>query len=157
MAFDKLKRFVGIGTLEVVLVGPESVELKSGTLTAVAQVTAKSDCEVSSAEFRFTHETEEDRNNDGNYTPHSKTLGRAKIPGFTIKSGESTTISAELNFRPQDLGMFDEKLREKGGLLGKIGEMGLLTGGNGSYEVDVTVDVVGAANDPDDSRTVRIS
>lgn len=160
MVFDKLKRLAGIGTLDVTVMAPDTVDLATGTLTVVVDVRAKGDCEVSSVEFTFVNEWTEERdtNHDGvaSTVRRSKTLGRAKLPGFTIKAGETTTVQADVTFTPKDIGILDDKLRAKGGLLGQIGELGLLSSARGSYEVRAEFDVVGAANDPDDSRTVRV-
>lgn len=160
MVFDKLKRLAGIGTLDVTVVGPDSVDLATGTAHVVVNVRAKGDCEVSSVELTFVNEWEEtqDRNHDGVDTEQTrtKTLGRAKLPGFTIAAGEQRTVEFDLTFTPKNVGVLDDKLREKGGLLGQIGDLGLLSSARGSYDICAEFDVVGAANDPNDSRTVRV-
>ncbi|GAB2465750.1 hypothetical protein [Jatrophihabitans fulvus] len=158
MVFNKLKRLAGIGTLDVVVLGPDTVDLSTGTLTATIQVTAKSDCDVKDVEVTFVHEYTDHDERDGRdvETQRTRTLGRTKLPGFQIAEGDSTTVTVDVGFTPKNVGILDDKLREKGGMLGRIGELGLLSGASGTYEVKAVFDVVGAANDPDDSRTVRV-
>lgn len=158
MVFSKLKRLAGIGTLDVVVLGPDTVDMSTGTLTATIQVTAKSDCDVKDVEVTFTREYTDHDERDGRdvETRRTRTLGRTKLPGFRIAEGDSTVVTVDVAFTPKNIGIIDDKLREKGGVLGQIGELGLFNGSDGTYEVKAVFDVVGAANDPDDSRTVRV-
>jgi len=152
--FDKIKQFFGIGTLSVKLnVVPATFKATDAEIKGSLLITAKSDQEIESVEVEFKEEWSKGK--DENEVKKTFTLGTFKInQPFSMKKDEVKTIEFSIPF--EMVKSDNDKLKEKGGVLGGLGKVGsFLDNEKSDYSLEATVDVKGATFDPSDSLSMK--
>lgn len=145
--FGKIKQKLGIGTVSVKVSGPATFNVSDSEIKGTVTVTGKSDQVIESVKIEFEENYTTGRGDDKE-TKEIK-LGEVKLPGFEIKTGEVKTIDFSVPFTYSKSS--NEQMAEKGGLVGGLGKMGSFVGGEKStFQLTATVDVKGAALDPND-------
>lgn len=152
--FKKLTQMAGMVGIDVVVDINREVSKEATTIDGKIRIEAKQDQTITKIKIEmWQHRTE------GNVGAADREVDKDKIgeliikEGFDIKTGEIKEIPFRLNFQ-RKLSM-KRKMSEKGGLMGAIGKAYTVTENERyNYWVDATVDVKGAANDPQGSQTL---
>ena len=146
--FAKIKQFLGIGTLSIKVDVPGHFKADDETISGTLHITAKSDQSVVKIVMVLeeTYETGRDENKKSQLF----TLGTLRLnDAFDMKAGEVKTIPFSMPFQVHKSG--NDKLAEKGGMLGAIGKMGKWADDQkSSFRFKAEVDVQGASLDPSD-------
>jgi hypothetical protein len=171
--FNKIKKGLGFGTLEVHLYVPTPIAGNSGQLKGVLNLTAKSDQQINEVLVKFEKivhwdETKHRRASNGSvtsYTSHeSQTfeLGNYsdKTP-FEMKAGEDKTIHFTIPFQTIDTQSPAAAEIEEGGVLAVLGinrKYGSdMRNVHSDYKVEGKVDLKGVAFDPKDSARINVT
>lgn len=150
--FGKIKQKLGIGTVSVKVNGPAGFNVSDPEITGSVVVTGKSDQIIESVKIEF-EEQYTTGTGDNKETKEIK-LGEKTLPGFEIKTGEVKTIEFSVPFTYSKSS--NEQMAEKGGVIGGLGKIGSFVGGEKStFQITATVDVKGAALDPNDVVEVK--
>ena len=151
--FDKIKQFFGIGTLSVKLNVPTTFSAKEGVLKGALTITGKSDQDIVSVEIELQEKWSKGKGDD--VTEKTFTLGQIKMnEAFSVKKDEVKTINFEVPY--EIIKSDNDKLKEKGGVLGGLGKMGsFLDSEKSEFTVIATVDVKGATFDPNDIANIK--
>lgn len=152
--FDKIKQFFGIGTVSVKLnVVPATFKATETELKGTLVITGKSDQEIESVEVEFKENWSKGKDDDKQ--EKTFTLGQFKLnQPFSIKKDEVKTIEFSIHY--EMIKSDNDKLKEKGGVLGGLGKVGsFLDNEKSEYELVATVDVKGATFDPNDILSMK--
>lgn len=152
--FDKIKQFFGIGTVSAKLnVTPATFKATDSEIKGTLVITGKSDQDIESVEVKF--EEKWSKGKDDDKQEKTFTLGTFKMnQPFSIKKDEVKTIEFAIPF--EMVKSDNDKLKEKGGVLGGLGKMGsFLDNEKSDFELVATVDVKGATFDPNDILSMK--
>ena len=145
--FNKIKQFFGIGTVSVKIDAPATFKTEDGLIKGSVNLTAKSDQVLEYVEIELEEEWTQGRGDDK--TEKKFSIGKVKLPGFEMKSGETKNVPFELVFTYSKSS--NEDLAGKGGVLGGLGKMAqFATNEQSSFKLVATADVKGATFDPND-------
>ena len=145
--FNKIKQFFGIGTITVKIEAPATFKTEEGIIKGAVNLTAKSDQVLEYVEIELKEDWTEGRGDDK--TEKTFSIGKVKLPGFEMKSGETKSLPFELAFTYSKSS--NEDLAGKGGMLGGLGKMAqFATNEKSSFSLVATADVKGATFDPND-------
>ncbi|MBD2769871.1 sporulation protein [Hymenobacter sp. BT664] len=152
--FNKVKQFMGLGTLDVKLQVPPHFRATDSAINGKVLITAKSDQSVLKIELELVEKFETGRGDDKK--EQEFTLGSLRLDqAFAMKTGESKTVEFSLPF--QMLKSNNDHLKEKGGMLGSLGKMAAWASNEKSeYSFTATVDVQGASFDPSDTVDIKL-
>jgi sporulation-control protein spo0M len=152
--FQTIKNKLGIGGVKVKLEVPGQVAKDAGSVSGKVILTSKSDQEIVELEVKMIEEYTTGRGEDKKTKEF--TLGEVKVPcGFTIKAGETKEVAFTLPF--EILKSSNDRLKEKGGVMGAMGSIGAFANNEKSeYFVDADVDVKSAALDPSDKKEIKL-
>lgn len=151
---DKIKQWFGIGGVKVKLQLPSTViEKNKGQVTGSVVVTTKSNQHVNSikVEFEETYTVGSGQDRKIQYI----TMGSFKSEPFDLAAGETKTISFAFPFS-HSMSM-NQKMQEKGGVLGAMGSLASMADRErSSYAVKASADVQGAIMSGTDVVTVSL-
>ena len=152
--FSKVKNVMGIGGVKVVLEVPTNVKKDDKQVSGKLLLTSKSDQHILSVEVTLVEEYTTGRGENKDSTEFD--LGQyVDNKPFDIKAGEQKEIPFTFNF--DILKSENDKLKEKGGVLGAAGKLGSLMDNEKSrYFVKADVDVKGVAFDPGDEKNIKL-
>lgn len=150
--FAKIKQFFGAGTVKVTLNAPATFNTNDGVIEGSVHLEAKSDQSILSLEIVLKEEYSTGRGDDK--TTKTYELGKLKLGGFDMKTGETKDVPFKLNYSYAKSD--NESLGEKGGVMGGIGKLGSFASGEKSeFKLWATADVKGAALDPNDVKELK--
>ncbi len=152
--FKKLSQMAGMVGVDVTVDINREVPKDATVIDGKIRIEAKQDQTITKIKIEmFQHRTE------GNIGADDREVDKDKIgelvikEGFDIKAGEIKEVPFRLNFE-RKLSL-KRKLTEKGGVIGMIGKAYTMSENERyNYWIDATVDVKGAANDPQGSQTL---
>lgn len=145
--FGKIKQMLGIGTVSVKLEAPGTFNTADADIKGAVTITGKSDQQIESVEIEFKEAFT--TGSGDNQTTKDYELGKVKLAGFAIKTGETKKVEFTLPFSYAKSA--SESLAEKGGVMGGIGKVsGFMKGEKSKFTLIATVDVKGATFDPND-------
>ncbi len=149
----KVKQFMGIGGVKIVLTVPDSVERAKGLLEGKLTLTSKSDQQLQEIEVKLVESWSTGRGDDK--TTKEFDLGKVTVPGFALKAGESRELPFTLSF--EMIKSNADELKEKGGALGALGKAAAFANAEKStFRVVATGDVKGTAFGPTDGKDIRL-
>lgn len=150
--FAKIKQFFGAGTVKVTLTAPGTFNTNDGLIEGSIHLEAKSDQTVLDITVTLKEEYSTGRGDDQKTKTYE--LGKLKIAGFDMKTGETKDVPFKLNYSYAKSD--NEAMGEKGGVIGGLGKLGSFAAGEKSkFELWVTADVKGAALDPNDFKELK--
>lgn len=150
--FAKIKQFFGAGTVKVTLNAPATFNTSDGVIEGSVHLEAKSDQSILSIEIALKEEYSTGRGDDK--TTKTYELGKLKLSGFDMKTGETKDVPFKLNYSYAKSD--NESLSEKGGVVGGLGKLGSFASGEKSeFKLWATADVKGAALDPNDFKELK--
>jgi hypothetical protein len=152
--FSKIKQMLGIGTVSVKLNVPGHATVESGKIAGTLVITGKSAQQIKSIKIKLDEEYTTGRGDDKK--TQTFTLGIWNDNNaFDIAEGEVKNVAFEMPFEMQKSS--NDKLAEKGGVLGGLGKLGnFADNAKSAYKVNAEVDVVGAKLDPSDSCEIKV-
>ena len=144
--FSKIKQFAGIGTLDVRVEGPTQLSQTDTAISGVVHLLAKSEQQVLSITVELREEFQTGRSDDKK--EQRFVLGSQRFSEqYVLKEGETKAVpfAFSFNFHKSN----NDKLKEKGGLLGGLGKLGALAANEKStFKLHAVVDVKGTPLDP---------
>lgn len=150
--FAKIKQFFGAGTVKVTLNAPATFNTNDGVIEGSVHLEAKSDQTILSLEIALKEEYSTGRGDDK--TTKTYELGKLKLGGFDMKTGETKDVPFKLNYSYAKSD--NEAMGEKGGVVGGLGKLGSFASGEKSeFKLWATADVKGAALDPNDFKELK--
>lgn len=150
--FNKIKQFFGIGTVSVKIEAPATFKTEDGIIKGNVNITAKSDQVLEYVEVELKEEWSEGRGDEK--TEKTFSIGKLKLPGFEMKSGETKSVPFELAYTYSKSS--NEDLAGKSGVLGGLGKMAqFATNEKSSFTLIATADVKGATFDPNDVLEIK--
>jgi hypothetical protein len=150
---SKMKQFMGIGGVDIVLTVPAQVEKARGVVEGRLALTTKSDQLVQGIEVKLVEQWTTGRG-EAKETEELE-LGTVKLPGLELKVGETRELPFTLPF--ELLKSENDRLKEKGGVLGALGTAGaLMDGEKSTYRVTASGDVKGTAFGPTDEADIQL-
>jgi hypothetical protein len=149
----KVKQFLGIGGVKVVVTVPGEAAKDRSQVEGTITVSTKSDQQVQELVVKLVEHWTSGRGD--NKTTKEFELGTVKLPGLALKSGESREVPFTLPFVMLKSG--NDKLKEKGGVLGALGKAGAFMDGEKSvYRLTASASVKGTAFNPSSSKDIKI-
>lgn len=153
--FDKIKQFLGIGTVKVKLESDSTFSKSASTINGKVYLAAKSDQEILSLEVKLEEVWEKGKDEDK--VTRTFDLGEwVDKSGFLMKAGEEKEFSFVLNYALHQ--SKNDRLQETAGKVGKVlGGLGkMIDAEKSTYSLIATCDVKGAALDPNDVRAMKL-
>jgi hypothetical protein len=153
--FAKIKQMLGIGTVSVKINVPGNVAIESGKIAGSLILTGKSAQQIKSIKVTLDEDYTTGRGDSAKTKTFNLGIWNDNNP-FDIAEGEVKNIAFEMPFELQKSS--NDKLAEKGGVLGGIGKLANFADNAKSvYKVNAEVDVVGAKLDPTDSCEIKLT
>ncbi|HEX2622213.1 MAG TPA: sporulation protein [Phototrophicaceae bacterium] len=152
--FGKLKQFVGMVGIDVVLDIPDQLPLAATSLIGTIRITAKQDQHITTVKVGMKQVHQEGSGKES--TNHEYNIGELVVTNqpFDIKNGETKEFPFTLNFTRRKT--MDQQMSEKGGVLGVLGKVGkMMDNERDNFWVNAMADVKGAALDPNNVKAVR--
>ena len=152
--FQKVKNKLGIGGVKIAIDVPGQISIEGGKVAGKFTLTTKSDQEIKEMEVKLVEKYTTGRGDDKRTKEF--TLGNQKFNDtFAIKVGESKEYTFDFPF--ELLKSSNDKMADKGGVVGGIGKLGKFANNEKSeYTVEVDVDVKAAALDPSEEVDVKL-
>ncbi|MFT5823766.1 MAG: hypothetical protein ACI8ZM_005029 [Crocinitomix sp.] len=152
--FQKMKSKLGIGGVKIEIKVPGQISKEGAKVVGSFQLSTKSDQEITVMSVKLVERYTTGRGDDEKTKDF--TLGSQDYKDlFTIKTGETPTF--EFDFPFEILNSNSDDLKEKGGLMGKLGSAAKFANKEVSeYFVEVDVDVKAAALDPTEEVEVKL-
>jgi hypothetical protein len=152
--WTKIKQWMGIGGVKLELAVAPQCPKGAGKFGGAVKLTSKSEQQVTSIEVKLVEEWSTGRGAE----KKTKTLelGKTSIDGaFTLKAGEQRQIDFVVPF--ELVKSSNDRLKEKGGVLGAMGKAGAFMDSESStYKIVADASVKGTAFGPGDSRTIQL-
>lgn len=149
----KVKQFLGIGGVKVVLAVPGQAAKDKNQVEGTITVSTKSDQQIQELVVKLVEHWTSGRGD--NKTTKEFELGTVKLPGLALKSGESREVPFTLPFVMLKSG--NDKLKEKGGVLGALGKAGSFMDGEKSvYRLTASAGVKGTAFNPSSTKDIKL-
>lgn len=152
--WSKIKNWLGIGGVKIELQVNPSYSKQSETISGKLIVTSKSDQTLQ--EIKVTVEEHWSYGRGEQKTQKTFELGMVKLPGFSIKAGETQTLEFTAPFGL--LKSQNDRMKEQGGVVGGLGKLGAFMDGEKSeYSVIASGDVKGVALGPNDRKAIKLT
>lgn len=150
----KVKQWMGIGGVKVVLTVPAQVEKSKGQIEGKLTVSSKSDQTVKALHVELIESWTTGRGEEKE--TKELELGKVEIPApFDIKAGETKEFPFVLAFTLVKSNA--DELKEKGGALGMLGKAAAFANAEKStYDVKAGGDVKGTAFGPTDVKGIKL-
>ncbi len=150
-----MKQKLNIGGVTVQVKAPGQAPKNAGKISGTIVLTTKSPQEVESVLVKVVEEYSTGRGAEK--STEDFTLGEIEVVGaFKIAPGETKNFEFEVPFSL--LKSSNDRLKEKGGVLGAVGSMGsFMNAEKSNYFVVAEADVKGAINDPSARSPIRLT
>lgn len=153
--FDKIKQFIGIGTVKVKLEVEKTFSKSSDTISGKILMSAKSDQKVKELEVKLEENWKIGRGDDAEVKTFELGEWKDSTP-FEMKAGEEKAVPFKLTYKLMK--SKNDQLADSAGKVGKaLGGLGkMMDGEKSTYWLNATVDVEGTAFDPNSSEELKL-
>jgi hypothetical protein len=154
--FDKIKQFLGIGTVKVKIEANPSISKSGNSLSGKLHLSAKSDQHILSLEVKLEEQWETGSGDDKTVKEFELGIWEDKTE-FDMKANEDKTVDFTFNY--ELVKSENDRLADSAGSVGKaLGGLGkMMNSEKSTYRLIATCDVKGAAFDPNDIFEVKLT